>query len=66
MVSRRPAIGEWEQGEMGKQGISKQLRNSLDGEVTHPGLSHPELSSSLPLGLASSVQLAEFLIWKDV
>lgn len=29
-------------------------------------LSHPELSSSLPLGLASSVQLAEFPIWKDV
>lgn len=32
-------------GEIGKQGISKQLQNSLDGEVTHPGLSHPELSN---------------------
>lgn len=62
-MSWRPAVGVWEQEETGSQGISKQLQSSLDGEVTHPGLSHPELSNSLPLGLASS---AEFPIWKDV
>lgn len=57
-VSWRPTVGGWEQDEVGNQGITKQLQNSLVGGVTHPGLSHPELSNSLPPGLASSVQLA--------
>lgn len=57
-VSWRPAVGGWEHDEVENQGITKQLQNSLVGGVTHPGLSRPELSNSLPPGLASSVQLA--------
>lgn len=47
-VSQRPVVGVGEQKEIGSQGILKQLRSSLNGEMTHPGLSHPELSNAAP------------------